>query len=98
MKRIEWKPKALRQLRKIKERDIQLAIYDAVDDLKNFPNCSNVKKLKSRNDYRLRVGRWRVIFSAVVLQSFQNLLLSLADSVFVWSNPAAIWGFSAWGC
>ena len=63
MKNIKWKPKALKQLRKIKDRQIEDAIYDAVDDLKNFPNCSNVKKLKNRDEYRLRVGRWRVFFT-----------------------------------
>ena len=63
MKKIEWKPKAFRQLRKIKDQQIRETIYDAVDDLKNFPDCSNIKKLKNRNEYRLRVGRWRVIFT-----------------------------------
>ena len=38
-------------------------IYEAVDTLKDFPNCSNVKKLKNRDDFRLRVGNWRVFFT-----------------------------------
>lgn len=63
MKRIEWKPKALHQLRKIKSRDTRNLIYDAVDTLKYFPQCSNIKKLKGRNEYRLRVSNWRVIFT-----------------------------------
>jgi mRNA-degrading endonuclease RelE of RelBE toxin-antitoxin system len=64
MKQIKWTVKALRQLRKIKDRKEQERIYDAVSELKNFPNCKNVKKLKGyENLYRLRVGRWRVIFS-----------------------------------
>ena len=63
MKRIEWKPKALHQLRKIKSRDTRNLIYDAVDALKYFPQCSNIKKLKGRNEYRLRVSNWRVIFT-----------------------------------
>lgn len=63
MKRIEWKPKALRQLRKIKNQDTRNLIYDAVDTLKYFPQCSNIKKLKGRNEYRLRVSNWRVIFT-----------------------------------
>lgn len=63
MKNIKWRPKALRQLRKIKDQQMRDMIYDAVDDLKNFPNCSNVKKLKNRDEYRLRVGRWRVLFT-----------------------------------
>lgn len=63
MKNIKWRPKALRQLRKIKDQQMKDTIFNAVDDLKNFPNCSNVKKLKNRDEYRLRVGRWRVFFT-----------------------------------
>lgn len=62
MKNIKWRQKALRQLRKIKDQQTREMIYDAVDDLNNFPNCSNVKKLKARDEYCLRVGRWRVFF------------------------------------
>jgi mRNA interferase RelE/StbE len=62
MASIEWKSKALRQLRKIKGEKTRYMIYDAVDTLKAFPNCPNIKKLKGRDEYRLRVGRWRVIF------------------------------------
>ena len=64
MKEIHWTVKALRELRKIKDQKEQEKIYDAVSGLKNFPNCRNIKKLKGyENLYRLRVGRWRVIFS-----------------------------------
>ena len=63
MKRIEWKPKVLRQLQKIKNQETRNLIYDAVDTLKYFPQCSNIKKLKGRNEYRLRVSNWRVIFT-----------------------------------
>lgn len=51
------------QIRKIKDRQIKEIIYDAVSNLKNFPDCPNIKKLKTREEYRLRVGRWRVIFT-----------------------------------
>ena len=63
MKEIEWKPKALRQIRKIKDQKTKNVIYDAVSPLRDFPNCSNIKKLKDRQGYRLRVGRWRVFFT-----------------------------------
>jgi len=63
MKTIKWRTKALKQLRKIKDQQMRDTIFNAVDDLKNFPNCSNVKKLKNRDEYRLRVGRWRVFFT-----------------------------------
>lgn len=63
MKTIRWKAKALRQLRKIKDSRIREKIYDCVEALKTFPDCKNVKKLQNRNEYRLRVDRWRVIFT-----------------------------------
>ena len=46
-----------------KDQRIKEMIFDAVDNLKDFPNGSNIKKLKTRDEYRLRVGRWRVFFT-----------------------------------
>ncbi len=63
MNTIEWHPKAFRQLRKIRNRAIREAIYDAVQLLATWPSCNaDIKKLQGRNDYRLRVGNFRVIF------------------------------------
>lgn len=36
---------------------------DKVNDLKTFPECNNVKALTNREDYRFRVGRYRIIFT-----------------------------------
>ena len=63
MKKIEWKQKALRQLRKIKNRSDQQKIYKNVCKLENYPQCKNVKKIKTTNLYRLRIGNWRVFFT-----------------------------------
>ena len=63
MRLIKWRPKALKQIRKIKDQQIKETIFNAVSTLKDFPNCTNIKKLKTREEYRLRVGRWRVIFT-----------------------------------
>jgi mRNA interferase RelE/StbE len=63
MKQLEWKPKALRQFRKIKHQKARETIYNAVTSLKQFPDCSNIKKLKNRTEYRLRVGKWRMFFT-----------------------------------
>ena len=49
--------------KKIKNRTAKIQLYDAIDELKYFPECANVKKLKSSDNYRLRVGNWRVIFN-----------------------------------
>jgi mRNA-degrading endonuclease RelE of RelBE toxin-antitoxin system len=65
MKRIEWKSKALRQLRKIKSKQDRDSIFEAVGSLAQFPDCNNVKYIvNSDNLYRLRVKNWRVIFSS----------------------------------
>jgi len=64
MKKIRWQTRALRQLRKIRDSRTQERIYDRAENLKSFPDCQNVKKLQDRNEYRLRVGRWRIIFTA----------------------------------
>ena len=63
MRLIKWRPKALKQIRKIKDQQIKETIFNAVSTLKDFPNCTNIKKLKTREEYRLRVGRWRVFFT-----------------------------------
>lgn len=64
MYKLFWKPKALRQLEKIKNRKVQLAVYNAVGSLENFPECKNVKPLKNHaSDFRLRVGNHRILFS-----------------------------------
>jgi len=51
----------VRQLRKLPKQDIQRIIKE-VEKLKDFPDVVNVKALKARKDYRLRIGRYRVIF------------------------------------
>ncbi len=63
MNSIEWKPKATRQFLKIRNRKARKNIARTVTALQEFPNVRNVKALKNRNDYRLRVGRYRVIFT-----------------------------------
>ena len=60
---IRWRPKAKRQLVKIKDPKLRDLIFDKIDELQHFPNCSNIKMLKSHQaDYRLRVGNYRVLF------------------------------------
>ena len=51
MKQIKWKTKALRQLRKIKNRQEQQKIYKEVGTLVKFPHCENVKKIKTTEMY-----------------------------------------------
>ncbi len=63
MNTIIWSKTALKQRRKI-ERVQLIKIDAAVDALVDFRDNPNVKALKNhRFDYRLRVGRFRVLFN-----------------------------------
>lgn len=61
MRLVEITLKAYKQLAKLPADD-QAAVRAAIRDLAAWPDCHNVKALVNRNDYRLRVGRFRVIF------------------------------------
>lgn len=63
MNEIDWKPKALKQVEKIKITAIRQKIFTEVQTLADFPNCQGVKKLTNHQySYRLRVGDYRVFF------------------------------------
>jgi mRNA interferase RelE/StbE len=60
---IDWKPKAIKQLNRIGDKSDRIAIRDSVGALSGFPECPGIKRLVNhRNDYRLRVGRYRILF------------------------------------
>ena len=61
--KIEWKRRALKQITTLPDTDRKRIII-AVRGLYNFPNVQNVKALTNHQyDYRLRVGRYRVLFN-----------------------------------
>ncbi|MEF3697720.1 type II toxin-antitoxin system RelE family toxin [Desulfolutivibrio sp.] len=62
MARVEVKRKAYKQLARLPERD-QAAVLAAITGLGNWPGCRDVKALTDRRGYRLRVGRYRVLFT-----------------------------------
>ena len=62
MKVINWTKKARKQLAPIPRQDVE-RIIDAVESLEQWPDVANVKALSGRDDYRLRVGRYRVFFT-----------------------------------
>ncbi len=62
MFRIEWTAKARKQFRLIAEVD-RRTIRGAVGELSRWPDCRNIKALVGREGYRLRVGRYRVLFT-----------------------------------
>jgi mRNA-degrading endonuclease RelE of RelBE toxin-antitoxin system len=52
---------ATRQLKKLLPA-ARLEVQAAIDSLEYWPNVEKVKRLADRNDYRLRVGQYRVFF------------------------------------
>jgi mRNA-degrading endonuclease RelE of RelBE toxin-antitoxin system len=62
MNEIEWTRKAATQLVGLPQK-VQDAVHNALSAmLAEWPTPRNVKALTNRDDYRLRVGRYRVIF------------------------------------
>ena len=59
---IKWTKKARKQLGPIPRQDVE-RIIGAVESLAKWPDVANVKALSDRDDYRLRVGRYRVLFT-----------------------------------
>lgn len=77
MYKISWKPKALRQFEKVRDKATRHQIFDAIDGLISFPQCRNIKTLKNHQcEYRLRVGRYRVLFDV-------NEIIKIIDIVEV---------------
>lgn len=60
--KILFRKTALKQLKKIDKSQAK-RIYEKIQELNNYPNVSNIKKLTNYNpSYRLRVGDYRVLF------------------------------------
>lgn len=65
MNEIIWHNRARKQMKKIPIH-YREAIHGSVDQLADFPKCKklDISELKDhRYDYRLRVGRYRVLFN-----------------------------------
>ena len=62
MASIEWTKKALKQLLALPLSDRGM-VAQAVDGLASWPDCRQVKSLVNRPEYRLRAGRYRVLFT-----------------------------------
>lgn len=62
MTRIEWSRKAMKQAAQIDRQQFPV-IRKAVEGLVSWPTCQNVKALVGREGYRLRVGRYRILFT-----------------------------------
>lgn len=62
MYEIHWDEKALQELEKL-ETKTSSRIFKKVESLKEGLHLSDIKRLKSSDDFRLRIGDYRVIFS-----------------------------------
>ena len=62
MKRIEWTRKAAKQMLSLPQ-EVQMAVHRGLTAmLAEWPGAHNVKALTNREDYRLRIGRYRALF------------------------------------
>jgi len=59
---IEWKEHALQNIEKL-ENSIARRIVKKVEELSENLFSKDIKKLKASDDFRLRIGDYRVIFS-----------------------------------
>jgi mRNA interferase RelE/StbE len=62
MYNLEWKEHALQNLEKL-ENSISRRIIKKIEELSENPFSKDIKRLKGRNEFRLRVGDYRVFFS-----------------------------------
>jgi len=74
MMNVIWQPKAVKQLKKIGDHSIQKRILTATRRLSDYPDCPNIKPLVQHGfTHRLRVGNWRVLFSAFMEVSIVSI-------------------------
>jgi mRNA-degrading endonuclease RelE of RelBE toxin-antitoxin system len=59
--RIKLSIKAIKQMRKLPD-DIRRQVNQAIRELEDWPDVRNVKALVGLKGYRLRTGRYRVLF------------------------------------
>lgn len=60
--KIAFKPSVKKDLRGIPRHDVE-RILKSIEDLSEIPLLQNAISLKGRDAYRLRVGRYRVIYA-----------------------------------
>ena len=77
---IEWKENALRELEKL-ESSLARRIFKKVDELLENPFSKDIKRLKGRDDFRLRVGDYRIIF-AIEQKTIQILKVGHRKNIY----------------
>jgi mRNA-degrading endonuclease RelE of RelBE toxin-antitoxin system len=65
MKEIRYKTKAIRQIKKIKDKAVTKEIIQNIDQLKTYPETPfKVSRYKTTGLFKFRVKHWRVFFTA----------------------------------
>lgn len=59
---IKWEEKSIKELEDL-EKSIAIRIIRKIENLKENPFESDIKRLKNSDNFRLRVGDYRIIFS-----------------------------------
>ncbi len=78
--KIELRRSAIKDLDKITLKD-KNRIINSIGSLKNFPLTSNIKRLVASDyAYRMRVGRYRVLFDVINDTAFIARILHRKDS------------------
>lgn len=62
MKTVKITLKAHKQIAKLSKQEMG-AIYDALESLAEWPDIGGVKSLTNMDGYRLRIGRYRAMFT-----------------------------------
>ncbi|MDX8390713.1 MAG: type II toxin-antitoxin system RelE/ParE family toxin [Mariprofundaceae bacterium] len=61
-----WQPKAMKQLKKIRDKALKLRLFEKGESLASFPDCAGVKPLVNHPySHRLRIGDWRIMFDVI---------------------------------
>ena len=73
--KINFQDSAYKDLKKVDKAQVS-KILQTINKLKNYPNVSNVKKLKNHYPpYRLRVGNYRILFDIENEEIFISYIL-----------------------
>jgi mRNA interferase RelE/StbE len=73
MFRVEWHPEALKELEKL-DSFIAKIILKRLDELAENPFSKDIKRLVGREEYRFRVGEYRILF---IIENSKIIILKL---------------------
>jgi len=61
-----WQPRAMKQLKKVRNKALKLRLFEKGESLAGFPDCPGIRPLVNHpHSHRLRVGDWRILFDVI---------------------------------